>query len=173
MSMETIITQILALTCNTYCAFAKKKQNIYIATMLFNLFCLLTGFFQNNYALVVSYIIIMYRSVILLRKDSLKAKIPWLPITFIIGHLIFGFITWQSLWDIIPMMTPIITGCVLWYSDNIQIYRYNNILNASLWGIHNVWSQSYILVIVRVYTVIVNIVALIMNRKHCRQPAQE
>lgn len=165
MTLETIITQSFALICNTYCAFTKNKKNIYLVTLLFNTFCLLTGFFQGNYGLVASYIIIIYRSIALLKKDLLKTKFKLFPVTFILAHIIFGIVTWNSSWDIIPIITPIITGCIFWFSDNLQTYRFGNILNSGLWLVHNLWSQSYILCIVRVYTIITNIVALIKNKK--------
>lgn len=168
MTFETIITQSLALCCNTYCAFTKNKQRVYIATMLFNIFCLLTGFFQHNYGLVISYCIICYRSIIMLMKNKIKKWYCIFPLTFIAMHIVFGIVTWTSFWDIIPIITPIITGCVLWYFNNLQIYRCNNIVNSMLWMIHNIYSQSYILVVVRIYTIVVNIFALIKNKKKKR-----
>ena len=51
MTTQTIITQTLALICNTYIAFSKKPLNIYIATLLFNIFALLTGLFQKDYGI--------------------------------------------------------------------------------------------------------------------------
>lgn len=165
MTLDVIITQTLAVVCNTYITFAKKQKNIYVANFLFNLFCLITGLFQKDYALCVSYLITIYRAISLIYKDKLKARMNWFPLTFVLAHIIFGIITWVDWWCIIPIVTPIITGCILWYSDDLQIYRVNNILNNGLWTVHNLRSHSYILIITRLYTIIINIVALVRNKK--------
>lgn len=165
MSIDTVITQTLAVMCNTYIAFARKQKHIYIANVLFNSFCLITGLLQKDYAICVSYLITIYRAVSLLYKDKLKNKFAWFPFTFITAHIVFGALTWTDWWCIIPIVTPIITGCILWYTDNLQLYRVNNIANNSLWTIHNIHSYSYILIITRVYTIIVNIISLFKNRR--------
>lgn len=164
MPIETIVTQTLALCCNTYVAFTKSKKHVYVASFMFNVFALLTGLFQQDYGLCVSYILIIYRSLVIIYKDRIKVKCKHFAFTFIIAHIVFGIITWKDLWSIIPVITPIFTGSILWYSDNLQLYRVNNILNNLLWSIHNIQSQSYILVVTRVYTIMINIVAILKRR---------
>lgn len=165
MSIGTIVTQTIALFCNTYTAFSKKTKNVYIANCLFNIFAMLTGLLQGDYGTCVSYLIIIYRSIATIYKDKVSSKISWFPYTFVVLHILFGIVTWKDYWSIIPTVTPIITGLVMWYSNNLQVYRGNNILNNLLWFIHNVHSKSYILCITRVYAIGVNVVALVKRRK--------
>lgn len=165
MTTQTTITQTLALVCNTYIAFSKKPLNIYIATLLFNIFALLTGLFQKDYGLVCSYVIIVYRSFGMLLKDKYKDKMFWFPYTFEVAHVLFGIFTWQNMWSLIPMLTPIFTGLILWYYDDVTLYRKNNIINNTLWLVHNVQSQSYIIALTRIYTILVNGLSLIKDRE--------
>ena len=164
MSLDIIISQTLAVICNTYITFTKRQKNIYVANFLFNLFCLITGLFQKDYALCVSYCITIYRAVLLIYKNKLKEKMNWFPLTFILAHVIFGIATWTDWWCIIPIFVPIMTGCILWYSDDLQLYRVNNIVNNSLWITHNLHSNSYILILTRLYTIVINMLVLIKYR---------
>ena len=164
MTTETVISQLLALICNTYTAFAKNTKRIYIANCLFNFFAMITGLLQKDYGLCVSYGIIIYRSILMIYKSSVKQKYKHFSITFILLHIIFGIVTWQNIWSIIPIVTPIITGLVMWYSDDLQLYRKNNVVNNLLWLAHNINSCSYILAITRTYAIIVNVIALIQHK---------
>ena len=56
------------------------------------------------------------------------------------------------------------TGCILSYSDDLQLYRVNNIVNNSLWRAHNLHSNSYILILTRLYTILINMLVLIKYR---------
>lgn len=163
--MGEIVSQVLALLCNTFIAFSRSKRNVYIANFLFNVFALLTGFFQGDYGLCLSYTIILYRSAIMLYKDKIKSQCKHFSLTFIVAHIVLGIISWENIWSVIPIIAPIIAGSVMWYSDDLQLYRLSNILNNTLWGIHNFQSGSYILVLVRLYNVTINGVAYCSNRR--------
>ena len=166
MPIETIITQTLALICNTYVAFSKNNKRIYVATCLFNLFALLTGLLQQDYSLCASYSIVIYRSIIVLFKDKIKLRFLFytLPVTFVIAHIGFGIYTWTGLWSLIPMIAPMVIGLVLWFSNDLQQYRCGNIVNNGLWLMHNLYSRSYILALTRIYAIVANGCALVRNR---------
>ena len=72
MSLNIIISQTLAVICNTFITFTNRQKSIYVANFLFNLFCLITGLFQKDYALCVSYLITIYRALSLIYKNKLK-----------------------------------------------------------------------------------------------------
>ena len=71
--MYIIVTQIVALICDTYMAFTKTSKRVYIANTLFNIFAGLTSLLQKDYGTALSYSIILYRSVSLLYKDKSKS----------------------------------------------------------------------------------------------------
>ena len=79
MTLSTIITQTLALICNTYTAFSKNNKNIYIANCLFNIFAMITGIFQKDYGLCISYVIVIYRSIGILYKQKISEKTKYFP----------------------------------------------------------------------------------------------
>lgn len=164
-NMDIVLTQIIALICNAYCAFTNKRKNVYKVTLAFNVLCGVLGFLQGNMGLVVSYTIICVRSVLVLYKEKLGKLYNCLPIAIILAHVILGVLTWENLWSIIPIITPMATMLVHWFSDNLQHYRTLNIAANSMWLVHNMYMGSYILVIVRVYTVVLNIISVIKNRK--------
>ena len=165
MTIETIITQVLALICNTYTAFAKHTKHIYVENCLFNIFAMLTGLLQQDYGLCLSYMVVIYRSILMLYKTRVKQKYPHFSITFVTLHIVLGLLTWQNGWSMIPIITPIFTGLIMWYSDDLQVYRVNNVLNNFLWLIHNLYSHSYILVVTRVYAMTVNAIAFLQCKK--------
>ena len=101
----------------------------------------------------------------MLLKDKYKDKMFWFPYTFVVAHVLFGIFTWQNTWSLIPILTPIFTGLILWYYDNVTLYRKNNIINNTLWLVHNVQSQSYIIALTRIYTILVNGLSLIKDRE--------
>ncbi len=164
MTIGTIITQTLALICNAYIAFTKKRKRIYIANILYNLFCILTGIIQRTYSLCTSSCIIIYRSVALIYKQKLKQVCKWFPITFILLHIVTGYFTYTRPSDILSVVAPIMTGLVMWYSDNLQLYRWNNILVNTMWFIYQISISTYILALVNLYAITVNAIALYKNR---------
>lgn len=165
MTIGTIITQTLALICNAYVAFTKNKKRIYVANIFYNLFCILTGIIQQTYSLCTSSTIITYRSIALIYKEKIKEKYKWFPITFILLHIITGIWSYEYMIDIFSIIAPIITGLVMWYSDNLQLYRINNIIVNTMWFVYGICINTYILAFVNLYAIIVNTVALYQNRK--------
>lgn len=38
-NMDIVLTQIIALICNAWCAFTNKRKNVYKVTLAFNVLC--------------------------------------------------------------------------------------------------------------------------------------
>lgn len=162
--MYIIVTQIIALICDTYLAFAKTSKRVYTANTLFNIFAGLTSLLQKDYGTALSYSIILYRSISLLYKDKLKEKYKWFPLTFVLAHIIFGICTWKDMWSIIPIAMPIILGLSMWYTNNVQKYRLVMALNNFSWFIRDIHAGSYILSLARVYGLCMCVISYLKDR---------
>ncbi|MBO5389167.1 MAG: YgjV family protein, partial [Lachnospiraceae bacterium] len=78
-------------------------------------------------------------------------------------HIITGYLSYKEPTDILSIIAPILTGCVYWFFDSLQIYRLNDILTNILWTIYNIKFKAYILALVSIYTIVVSSAALIRN----------
>jgi len=163
MAPNAILAQILSLICIAIIAFAKKSRTIHIANVMYNVFCVINGLIQHTYSMCTSSLVIIYRSSSLIFKDKLKPTCKWFPLTFISLHIITGYLSYKEPTDILSIIAPILTGCVYWFFDSLQIYRLNDIFTNILWTIYNIKFKAYILALVSIYTIVVSFAALIRN----------
>ena len=160
-----IITQILALVCNVVISFTQRKIIIQLMNILYNLICIFIGLLQSEYSLCISSVVIIYRSVAIIWRDTIIKRVNWFPLTFIVAHIVLGIATYEHLSDIITVVAPIMFGLVMWYSDNLQIIRLTGVVSNILWAVYSLSIGTYILASVDFINAIIPAIALYKNRK--------
>lgn len=161
--MDLILTQIVVVLINFYIATTENKKNIYIVTFLFNFANLIMYFFNGDKTTVFIYIVISIRSFIYIYKDKFKTIL--IPIIAIIVQLFVGFNNIENLWQLIPILVPCFVCYYMWFSKNTQELRIWNAVCNFLWGIYNLVTGLYIVMISRFLTVIFNLFAYMKNNK--------
>lgn len=157
------LMQIITILVNIYISFTEKKKRIYIATFLLNLSQLLMYMFNNDLTTTLIYIVITVRSFIYIYKDKFKTDI--VPYLAILIQLIIGYYTIENTMQILSVLIPCYTCYYLWFYDDTQKIRIGNIIANTLWGVYNIATGLYIVLIMRAMTIISNIVAYIRRRK--------
>lgn len=157
------LMQIITILVNIYISFTEKKKRIYIATFLLNLSQLLMYMFNNDLTTTLIYIVITVRSFIYIYKDKFKTDI--VPYLAILIQLIIGYYTIENTMQILSVLIPCYTCYYLWFYDDTQKIRIGNIIANILWGVYNIATGLYIVLIMRAMTIISNIVAYIRRRK--------
>ena len=157
------LMQILSVIVNTYIAFTEKKKRIYIATFLLNLAQLLMYFFNNDMTTTLIYIVIVIRSLIYIYKDKFKTNI--IPYVIIVIQLLIGFSTIETPIQILSIILPCYTCWYLWFYESTQKIRVGNIISNLTWGIYNICTGLYIVLIMRAITVLSNLIAYIKYSK--------
>lgn len=157
------LMQIITILVNIYISFTEKKKRIYIATFLLNLSQLLMYMFNNDLTTTLIYIVITVRSFIYIYKDKFKTDI--VPYLAILIQLIIGYYTIENTMQILSVLIPCYTCYYLWFYADTQKIRIGNIIANTLWGVYNIATGLYIVLIMRAMTIISNIVAYIRRRK--------
>lgn len=157
------LMQIITILVNIYISFTEKKKRIYIATFLLNLSQLLMYMFNNDLTTTLIYIVITVRSFIYIYKDKFKTDI--VPYLAIIIQLIIGYYTIENSMQVLSILIPCYTCYYLWFYNDTQKIRIGNIIANTLWGVYNIATGLYIVLIMRAMTIISNIVAYIRRRK--------
>jgi hypothetical protein len=121
----------------------KDKLLIYmtIANILYAVQYFLLGKITGEIILIVCIIrclIFYYYS-----KKNLKPSLTFL-IIFIICYIVFGILSWQDIFSILPICAWIIYTYGIW-QDNMKITRICAGLNSIWWAIYNVIIGSFIL----------------------------
>ena len=161
------LMQIITILVNIYISFTEKKKRIYIATFLLNLSQLLMYMFNNDLTTTLIYIVITVRSFIYIYKDKLKTDI--VPYLAILIQLIIGYYTIENTMQILSVLIPCYTCYYLWFYDDTQKIRIGNIIANTLWGVYNIATGLYIVLIMRAMTIISNIVAYIRRKQLAKE----
>lgn len=157
-----VILQIVAVIVNVYIAFAKKK-NVYITTFAFNFVNLCIYIYLGDITTIISYILISLRSFLYIYKDKLKVR--YLPLLFIVLHIVFGIFTMENYIQILSIIAPCLTCMYMWISEDEQQLRLGNIGVASIWCLYNGLLGLYGLVLSRVITIVANIISYNIKKK--------
>lgn len=158
---ELILMQVLVCAVQYFIATSENIRNIFVVTLLFNVFNLLCYYLNEDMATVYSYIVICVRSVIYIYRDKIKKhRLHFLvPIAAITVQTAVGFTAIKSLWQLLPIIAPCYVNYYLWFYKDTQKLRLGNIANNSLWGIYNFATGLWIIGIVRIITVTMNAVS--------------
>ena len=167
--LSILVSQLIVVLINTYIAFTERKKNIYIVTFLFNFANLVMYLFNNDKTTAIIYVVISVRSLVYIFKDIIINKLGRLsiavPILCIVVQLLVGFTQIESLWQLIPILTPCYVCYYLWFYDTTQKLRVGNIIGNALWFFYNCITGLYIVAVSRLVTVAVNIVSFSLNKR--------
>lgn len=157
------IMQVITVIVNIYISFTEKKKRIYIATFLLNLSQLFMYFFNNDITTGLIYIIIVIRSVIYIYKDKFKKDI--IPYVIISIQVLVGVFTLKNNLQIFSIMIACYSSWYLWFYNDTQKLRVGNVIANSAWSIYNICQGLYIIIIMRVITILSNLIAYIERKK--------
>ena len=158
------LMQVITILVNIYISFTENKNRIYIATFLLNLSQLLMYWFNNDLTTTLIYIVITIRSFIYIYKNKFKTN--FLMYIAIIIQLIIGFFTIEQNIQILSILTPCYTCWYLWIYNDTQKIRIRNIIANILWAVYNIATGLYIILIMRVITIMSNIIAYIKRNEY-------
>lgn len=164
------LMQIITIIVNIYISFTEKKKRIYIATFLLNLSQLLMYLFNNDITTTLIYIVITVRSYVYIYKDNFKTDV--VMYFAIILQLIIGYFTMDDSIQLLSILIPCYTCWYLWVYNDTQKIRIGNIIANSLWAIYNIATGLYIVLIMRVMTIISNMMAYIKRSKQLKYNGQ-
>lgn len=169
MGYMLILTQIVAIIVDAFIAFSKKKQNVYLAFLIGNSAHGLVELVNKNWCGVITYIIIVIRSIAVLKKDKIGTSHHSIPISICLAHFIFGIITYDSIQDGLAIIASCIMALVLWYSNDLQKYRLANILTDVIWSFVNVMNGTPFLLIGRFINSSMQAIAYFIYGKDTKQ----
>ena len=114
----------------------------------------------NAYAGVNSSLFGISRSILfyILQKKNKKCPI-YVACIFLTLILIFGFISYDGIFSILPVIISIIFFLAL-YSEDMRLYRIVTMIVAILWIIYNSVVKAYVGVIESVIELIASIIAI-------------
>lgn len=158
------LMQVITILVNIYISFTENKNRIYIATFLLNLSQLLMYWFNNDLTTTLIYIVITIRSFIYIYKNKFKTN--FLMYIAIIIQLIIGFFTIEQNIQILSILIPCYTCWYLWIYNDTQKIRIGNIIANILWAVYNIATGLYIILIMRVITIMSNIIAYIKRNEY-------
>lgn len=161
------IMQIITVIVNIYISFTEKKKRIYIATFLLNLSQLFMYYFNNDITTTLIYIVITVRSFIYIYKDKFKTNL--IPYAAIIIQLLIGLFTIENGFQILSVLIPCYTCWYLWFYNDTQKIRIGNIIANTLWAVYNIATGLYIVLIMRVITVLSNSIAFEKRKASLRK----
>lgn len=161
-TVEDTILQIIALGVNIYIAFTKKER-VYLATFIFNAANLFLYMWIGETSAVVSYLLITVRSLVYLFKD--KVNLKYMPVAFIILHVIFGILTVESLIGWLSVLAPCFTCVYMWVSKNEQQLRIGNMVNNGIWLVYNCCMGLWVVALSRVITIVANMIGYIKGKR--------
>lgn len=151
------LMQVITVLVNIYISFTEKKKRIYIATFLLNLSQLFMYYFNNDITTTLIYIVITVRSFVYIYKDRIKTNIiPYIAIALQLG---IGFVTIENKMQILSILIPCYSCWYLWYYNDTQKLRVGNIIANAAWAIYNIATGLYIVLIMRVITILSNMIA--------------
>ena len=160
-----LILQIIAVIIDIYIAFSNDKKKILILAFLYNAFVFILYLLTKDFSTMFSYIIIVARSTIYIYQKQLKKyKYSYfIPIAFMVCHIISGIKTAESLWHILTIAAPIIVCYLLWFEKSRQKMRLEQAASDLLWLVYNIHAGLYILCISYIITITSGIIAFVTN----------
>lgn len=163
----TDFMQFITIIINIYISFTEQKKRIYIATFLLNLSQLLMYLFNNDLMTGLIYIVIVIRSFIYIYKDKFQSNI--VPYIAMLLQILIGTITIDNQTQILSILISCYSCWYLWFYKDTQKLRIGNIIANIAWGIYNICTGLYIILVMRAITIVSNILAYIKRKKELSQ----
>lgn len=157
--METIeiILQGIGIILGYVASLDKNKQKIILYACISNLVSLMLFLVTKRYDGVAAVIIIWLRCLLFLYKDKYKTTIIlWLCVT---AHIVVGIVSYEDIFSIITIITPIVTCFAYWYGSALVIKHISNVVNT-LWVIYYIYVGLYLTAINTSINIVLSIVAI-------------
>lgn len=130
-----------------------------------NIFYLLQYLMLNSYSAVFACVIGVSRSLIFSIYEKQNKKPDYLILIILISLAIFsGFISYNGIISLIPIMSSILCTISVWQSD-MKVYGILNLIASSSWIIYNIVVGAYVGIISGIVEIISEISCIIKSNK--------
>lgn len=137
----------------------KKKQIIFLQIISFFLYAL-QYFIIKAYTGMIVFLINMLRSIVFSRDINSKIMNKILLTIFIALSIICGTLTYEKIYDVLPIMASLLSVIFTWQSSTKRL-RFGQILICMLWIFYDIFVLAYIGVITESLIIIATIVSII------------
>ena len=154
MYIASQIIETIALVITLYSYRLKTKKNIFKGMCVANVLDIIHYFFLNAYSGLVTKVIALVRNAFILKKeDNKKLRSNIFLILFVIAYILLAFMTYKSIYSILPFVAAFIYMIVVWNGNELQIKKIA-FLCYFFWLVYNISVFS-------IMGIISNVVALI------------
>lgn len=156
------IIETIALVITLYSYHLKTKKNIFKGMCVANILDIIHYFFLNAYSGLATKVMALVRNIFILKKeDNKKLRSNIFLILFIISYIALAFITYKSIYSILPFVAAIIYMNVVWNGNELQIkkiaflcYFFWLVYNISVFSVMGI--ASNIVALISTYIAYVN-----------------
>ena len=156
-----IAIQIFVVFMEVLAGLQKKKSSILICYTIDNIALVLMYLLFKRFATACICVIAVIRTIVFLvfSIKNIKPNI-FVLILFEIAFVITVIITWQDVFDLLPMFASM-TTCFASWQDKTSILRIGFIINPLLYTIYKIIIKAYISIIPELMLLTTNLVSLI------------
>lgn len=158
------ISQIFAmcsLMSTMLCTWQKSRKGILFFLLLDSIFLTISYFLLDAYTGAVTNIICIFRNIFFyLKENNGKVNNMCIPMSFIILHIIFGVISFNSFNSILPIIGSVIF-CITAWQDNAKIVRLGTMLMVLMWLTYDITIKSYVSIVTETLSFLSALIAVI------------
>lgn len=158
------VSQIFA-TCSLVvtilCTWQKNRKGILLFLLLDSIFLTISYFFLNAYSGAITNIICIFRNIFFyLKENNEKIDNKYIPILFIIIHIIVGVLSFNSFNSILPIIGSVVF-CIAAWQNNPKIVRLGTMIMVFMWLIYDITIKSYVSIITETISLLSAVLAII------------
>lgn len=137
------IFQIIALLLDLIAYHFSTKKKIFFISSVGCIFTILHFLLLGAYSGVAAKTITLFRNAFIAKKeDNKKYDNKMFIIIFVVIYIIFGAITYTSLYSIIPTIIALLYFALVWNGRELRV-KGASFLCSILWIIYNIFIMSY------------------------------
>lgn len=170
MKIVEIILQGIGTVLGYVASLNKNKQKIILFACISNLISLMLFLVTERYDGVTAVMVIWLRCILFLYRDKYKTTfVLWLCV---IAHLIVGILSYNDIFSLVTIITPIVTCFAYWYGSVLVIKHISNIVNI-LWVIYYTYIGLYLTAINTAINIILSMIAIYNINKELEHKNEE
>lgn len=151
----TVILQCLVFTVNIIITFCKTKHRMLFMHFIVNLLTLFTYIVNGNYEAAILYVITVIRPLLFMYKDNMKTNL--LCYITIVIQIIIALFTFTEPLDLFNLTAGVYSCYYMWFYNTANKLRIGLIINNLLRIVYEAHKGLYILVIIRIITILTSI----------------
>ncbi len=161
--IEFILAQVtggIALVLVVFSYYAKRKTTFFVLQIFSNIFYGLSFIFSHSLVAGINTLISIIRIIELYYFEKSGRETPaYLIIVYSCMYIAVGIAFYNSMYDIIPIITPIIFTVAMWMK-NMQLIRYTMLLPQVALFIYAIICQAYTSALLNLIELVAIIIAI-------------